>query len=112
MKYTIVIDTTLSANQTEAEVREEIARHFKVDYVESGDQTNRDFFSVIRWSDTDIEEALEQRDIAANEENIELVKDRSDTLEQQSIQVGWEVLDIIISDIEYDNDFNTGEDNE
>ena len=112
MKYTVVIDTSLSANQTKAQVREELSRHFKVEYVESGDQTNRDFFSVIRWSDTDVEEALERRDIATSEANIELVKERSDTLEGQSIETGWEVLDVIISDIEYDNCFNTGEDNE
>lgn len=112
MKYTVIIDTGLGDNQTKSEVREELSRQFKVDYIESGDQTNREFFSVTRWSDEDVREALERRDITVNQENIELVKERSDTLEGQSIETGWEVLDVIISDIDYDKYFNNGEDNE
>ena len=108
MKYTIVVDTDSSydsvKNMTQVWANQ---RGIKVDSIQHGDQTNDEFFAVIRWAEDDVQEALARRDLPLTEKNIELVMDHSTTLEERSIEEGWEMLDVIISDLEYDNELDT-----
>lgn len=110
MKYTIVVDTELSHLSLENMLKiwaEQ--RAVKVESVQHGDQTNDEFFAVIRWAEDDVQEALARRDLPLTQNNIDLVMDQGTVLEERSIEEGWEMLDVIISDLEYDNELDTSE---
>jgi hypothetical protein len=55
--------------------------------------------AVIRWSIADLKMALEQKNIVPTDANIELVLNNrfTKTLEERSIEEGWEIIDTIIS---------------
>lgn len=110
MKYTILIDCDYSKDDLQNMFRLWAESNLiALDSLTPGDETNTDFFSVIRWHEDDIAVALENRNITSTQDNIEMVKQYSGVLEDRSVEEGWEILDIIISDIEYDNGFDGAE---
>ena len=56
----------------------------------------------IKWSDDDIKVALLNKGYAPTEKNIELLKKNrlERTLQEVSVQYGWEIIDEIILDTE------------
>ncbi len=61
-------------------------------------QFDEDFFCHIRWHKDDVRCALENADISPTEQNIEsFVYHGSKTLNDRSIEIGWEVIDDLIS---------------
>lgn len=107
MKYTIVVDTESSHASLENMLKlwaEQ--RGVKVDSVQYGDQTNDEFFATIRWSEDDIHALLEKEDIPPTQENIDVVTGYHSTLEERSTEEGWEILETIISNCKYANEFD------
>jgi len=94
MRYTVIINTPLNKEELLS-----ILPNAGVEYIEHGDQTNRDYFANTRWHREDVVEALAQQDIEINDHNIKLVMDYGSQLEENLVHDGWEHLSYIIQDI-------------
>lgn len=100
--YTLVIQSGSSEASLENAFRIWAqAQGIELDSIQQGDQTNRDFFSVIRWHEADIEEALRDSGMKVTDENVKLVKEQGRNLRDRSVEFGNEVLKDIISDIDF-----------
>ena len=103
MKFTIVVDipmeefsrTTCGAEEA---VRQQARNIFeRVEYVAMGDQTNRDYFGVVRWHEDDIASLLEAQGFKVCDENIEAVKaEIGSGLEETMISRGWDALEVFM----------------
>ena len=100
MEYTIIIKSKLKKTQVFDIGSVLESRCISVEGFVDGRNTNDDYFSVIRWHRDDVIEALTQRGIPLNETNIDLViADCGNSLEEKSIQDGWESLDFTITSL-------------
>lgn len=101
MKFTIVVDIPAeeipsSAYGIEEQIKEQAQNIFeKVEYVAMGDQTNRDYFGVVRWHEDDIASLLEAQGFKVCDENIEAVKaEIGSGLEDAMVVAGWDSLEV------------------
>jgi hypothetical protein len=73
----------------------------QVEYSDIGDETNSDYFAVIRWHSDDIESVLEEQGIAITEDNLEEAMSRvADTLQDRSVEEGWDIMRDLVSMID------------
>lgn len=101
MKYTLIVDTNIEKKSLISALE---GFGIKTEYATEGDDTNRDFFMTIRWHRDDIAQALGDRGIAATEENIGKVIADCGIVEDRSVEEGWEMLDIVIRDIDFEEE--------
>lgn len=110
MKFTIVVDAkNNNVNEAREILNEELRKmeekhSITTSHITMGDDTNKEFFAVIRWCEDDVHQALVDRDILPTKENIQKVMERHDVIEENSIEEGWAILDCIISDLQYDEE--------
>lgn len=63
-------------------------------------------FGEVYWCADDVRSKLEEHDIPATNENIDLVIDKCGKINDSMIEQGWLFIDIVIGDLESDNSFN------
>ena len=67
-----------------------------------------DVIRSINWCEADLETVFEKQGIPITKENIDKFKESRGprTLEEQSVESGWNILDCIVSDMKSDGVFN------
>ena len=63
-------------------------------------------FGEVSWCAEDVIMKLEENDIPATDENVDLVIDRCRKINESMVEQGWLYIDIVISDLESDKSFN------
>lgn len=104
--YTLVVKASSSKESLENAFKIWAqAQGIELEYLENGDQTNRDFFSTIRWHRADIMSVLEENGISKTVHNIEVVEEQGRNLRDRSVEFGNEVLSDIIRDLDFQEKF-------
>lgn len=72
-------------------------------------KSEEDWFGIVRWCDSDLENALERYGLEPNDEMIGELRRRCDThhLEDCMIAAGWDYIDYTISEMEREGAFET-----
>lgn len=71
-----------------------------------------EFFTSINWSKEDLNEVFEKFGIPATEHNIQVFLDSNAPrcLQERSTEEGWEILDVLVSDMENSKQFKENND--